>query len=129
MYRAITAMRSGYTLLRPVEPDVVALTPTLLRSARLDYAARREHGAHGYLESVVTRLRAGGAVVTTHVAASNAPAAILDALQHQPIDLIAMAPHGVEDTLRHRLWGAASQLMRRTPTPMLLYRPQLHDVR
>ena len=121
-------MGSDYTLLRSVEPDVAALTPALLRPARLDYAAGREHGAHDYLETVAARLRAGGATVTTHVAASSAPAAILDALRHQPIDLIAMVTHGVEDTLRHRLWGAASRLMRRTPTLMLLYRPQPHEV-
>lgn len=82
-------------------------------------------GANTYLEGVASGLRQGGLEVSTQAVQGKAPAlAIADLARELKADVIAMATHGYGGVRRTLLGSVADKLLRISPLPVLIVRPQ-----
>jgi nucleotide-binding universal stress UspA family protein len=105
------------------EVTLVSVVDAMLALAS---AAGEEGAAPAQLDHAADRLRARGLVVHTSVLADRRPAhAIVNFASQHSIDLIAMTTHG-RGALRRLFAGSvAEQVVRTSPTPVLMYRPPL----
>jgi nucleotide-binding universal stress UspA family protein len=117
-----------YTLVRAVEPHsfldgcAVMAEPGAIEKAR----EQRTAVAQTYLDGVAERLRIKGLCVHTQVVVGeSAAAAVLAVARDQNIDLVAIATHGRGGLTRLLLGSVADKIIRRTFTPVLVYRPTL----
>jgi len=84
----------------------------------------REENTVKYLEDVAKRLQAKKLNVKTAVLKGGAADAIVDYAKKNGVDLIAMATHGRSGVGRW-VWGStAEKVLRSTPTPILMIRPE-----
>ena len=120
--------RATYTLLHIVEPFVLPGYAPLAQAGQLDaqmtQAALAER--QRYLDDLAQRLRAGGRQVHTRTLLAASPAVgILDAVQAQNADLIALATHGRSGLARLLIGSVADKVRRGADMPVLLYGPQV----
>lgn len=120
------AMQAEYTLLRVVEPVMIArplpsnpavraLDDQLIDQLRVE--------AQTYLEQLALRLVAQGLKAQIEViVVPQAALAILEAAQQGGIDVIAMATHGRRGLARVLLGSVADKVLRGATAPVLLYR-------
>ena len=99
---------------------------TLLRvihSHSRDEAAFFEGQARTYLDRQVARLAAQGVTAEVNVVSGEPAASIVAAARELGADLIVMATHGHRE-VRHLLMGSVTEdVVRSSPTPVLLLRP------
>lgn len=114
---------ASIVLLRvPAEPiyDYLPPDPQLASELRRDV----ETGAQVYLDEVAARLAELGLSVTTKVAGGGPiHEAILDVAREHGVDLIAMSTHGRSGIARMVIGSVADQVVRHSPMPVLLIRP------
>src|SRR6516162_5446152 len=95
----------------------------LIYDDRVDRQIREQE--QGYLESVVTRLKAASPVPVTWALRDGAIAdGICEQITASSADLIVMTTHGRGPLTRFWLGSVADNLVRRAPVPVLLVRPQ-----
>lgn len=119
-------MQAEYTLLRVVKPVHFASFSASSQIDRLDREINRamETEATNYLSRVAQRLQRAKHQIRTQVRFAQNPAnAILEEVQNQGIDLIALATHGRRGWVRFTLGSVADKVLRGTVTPVLMYRP------
>lgn len=109
------------------------VVPPLLAYGRwgAEYAAyahhteRRAAAAAAYLDQVAARLARQDLPVGTRVVVHAQPAvAILEQIAAARIDLVAMATHGRGGVVRMMLGSVADKVLRGSPVPLLLLRPE-----
>lgn len=106
----------------PADPvyDYLTPDPQLANELRHDV----ETGAQVYLDEVATRLSELGLSVTTKVAwGGPIHETILDIARERGVDLIAMSTHGRSGIARMVIGSVADQVVRHSPVPVLLVRP------
>jgi nucleotide-binding universal stress UspA family protein len=109
------------TLLRVVEASP---PPTAGRSNRPRSPQPEQEAAREYLEKIAGRLRDEGVSVRTRVVvAPHAAPVILEEVQRQRGDFIALATHGRGGLRRMLLGSIADKVIRGASTPVLVYRP------
>ena len=82
-----------------------------------------------YLQELNENLTGEGYRVDFHVQSANSPAkAILAMAQLQPIDIIVMSTHGRGGFARWVYGSVAEKVMRHSPVPVLLVRPDPKDL-
>jgi nucleotide-binding universal stress UspA family protein len=121
------ARRSGAFLDLVRVHVVYAMQPTA--SSWLPYDAELEQESRqleqDYLDEVAGRVAAaGGTGVTRGVADGLSVDGILSRAHEQSADLIVMTTHGAGPISRAFLGSTADELVRRSPTPLLLIQPQ-----
>ncbi|MBI4334275.1 MAG: universal stress protein [Chloroflexi bacterium] len=83
----------------------------------------REEGAAGYLNEVAKKLEEKKLNVKTALLKGNPADSIVDYAKSNNVDLIAMATHGRSGISRW-VWGStAEKILRASPVPILLVRP------
>jgi nucleotide-binding universal stress UspA family protein len=126
--------QTQYTLLRvvkqmtppshdPASGKVSGLRDSLLKRLQaMDHQQSKE--AQDYLDGLAARLRAKSVTVQTRLAAHEQPAAaILDDVQKNAVDLIALATQGTGGIKRLFLGSVADKVVRGADTSVLVYRP------
>jgi nucleotide-binding universal stress UspA family protein len=119
--------QAEYTLLRAVEPFVLAGYAPLAQASRLDLKLTQEGLAEAqrYLDRVAERLRSAVRPSRTRALLTERPAvAILDEARRQDVDLIAMATHGRSGLARLLLGSVADKVLRGARVPVLMARPR-----
>jgi nucleotide-binding universal stress UspA family protein len=129
--RNIIAHNEGVevVLFRVCEPPVIlADYPADMRTEWEDHV--REETAHIqqqcrlYLDETERKLAGEGVKVTAAAGLGRAPEEIIDyAIQNQ-IDLIVMASHGRSGITRWAFGNTAERVLRSSPVPVLLVRPE-----
>lgn len=115
---------AGYTLLQVVAP-AIAGSPQTARQSELDAVTMRRESL-AYLELTAVRMRSRGLDVESRVILqSNTAAAIAEAAVHAKCDVIAMATHGRSGWSRVALGSIADKVLRTTPMPLLVLRPDM----
>lgn len=85
---------------------------------------RQQEAAEAYLRSVADRIGANGVATRTKVVMDENPApAILQEVE-AGINLVALATHGYGGLKRLWLGSVADKVLRGSPVPVLIYRPQ-----
>lgn len=115
-----------YTLLRvlkPAYPATLPAEPSLSDSVeKLHTEVTKE--ASKYLDTIATRLRAGGLRVLTRVAIADQPGvAILECAQ-PPIEMIAIETHGRGGLSRLLMGSVADKVIRGSKLPILICKPR-----
>lgn len=101
----------------------IVLLRVLAEPVHPDAYLESENEALSYLVSVAAPLRKMGLTVRTEIKTGSAPAVILNEAEALDVGLVAMATHG-ETAVRDMLFGSvAMEVLRHTPTPLLLIRP------
>lgn len=121
---AAIATRTGAALrlVRVWEPPYHFVTE--LAPPELTEPSEDERLAAAYLDQVAERLRTSGALqVATAVLNGTVPTAILDNVTSASADLIVMTTHGRTGFSRAWLGSVADALVRETPVPLLLRKP------
>ena len=80
--------------------------------------------ARAYLDAVCSRLRAQGLTVNTLLRYGPPAATVVDAAREQQADLLILGSSVREGLARLRPGSIADQIVRRTPCPVLLVRPE-----
>lgn len=93
-----------------------------------DDIVRIREQADGYLEDTAERLRSDGLTVDTHVSEGETAApTIAAAAEEVKADLIALATHGYGGLKRAVLGSVADKVLRSSPLPLLVLRPEPGD--
>jgi nucleotide-binding universal stress UspA family protein len=128
-------MGSRFTLLRAIRPvlrpdywpdggTLEGMTDTLLERARA-HEKQLHDEAQRYLDGVAEHVRGRGLPVETHVLVGDQPAAaILREAKGHGADLIALETHGRRGLARLLLGSVADKVVRGSPVPVLVHRPQ-----
>jgi nucleotide-binding universal stress UspA family protein len=120
-------MNADYTLLRVVCPPLFTVyDPAAVAVSPVDQTSLEEERtqAQAYLDQVAQRLRARSLPVCTQVLVGMQPhQAILEEVQAQGVDLIALATHGRKGLTRLLLGSIADKLVRGAGVPVLVHRP------
>jgi nucleotide-binding universal stress UspA family protein len=122
-----TVTGAAYTLLYTVEPYRFEGTDPASYMPRLDNAslAREQTEAQDYLNGIALLMRYEGFEVETQVCVTqDAPSTIQQAALQHASDVIAMTTHGPGGLSRLPLGSVAVQVLRDSPVPVLLSRPQ-----
>ena len=121
-------MVADYVLVRvvdPLEPAGRDAQGFLISGLAPEGLQRLQEEAAAYLERTAEHLRARSLQVFTRVLInSQAAEAILQEAGTPPIDLIALETHGRGGLARLLLGSVADKVVRGTPTPVLVHRPQ-----
>jgi nucleotide-binding universal stress UspA family protein len=143
MYRSIVVPLDGSALAEqalPLASTIAARTGAALRLVRvweppyhfvtelappeLTEPSDDERAAAAYLDLVAERLRTSSALqVATAVLNGTVPTAILDTVTGASADLIVMTTHGRTGFSRAWLGSVADAVVRETPVPLLLQKP------
>ncbi|MBI4521160.1 MAG: universal stress protein [Gemmatimonadetes bacterium] len=116
-YTLLRGMPIPYQIGSPYVPHDVKINVEKLEKARRDTLA--------YLAGVADPLRRQGLKVETEFFLGVYPASgILEFAEKQGIDLIAMATHGRGGVIRLVLGSVADKVLRGSPVPLLVYRPE-----
>jgi nucleotide-binding universal stress UspA family protein len=119
----VRATGADLTLLHVVS-STATMGPRLFPILPDDIVSAMEK-ADGYLEDVAERMRAQGLEVHVQVAEHEKPAhAIVEVAQKIGVDLIAMATHGYGGFRRALLGSVADKVLRSSPLPLLMVRPE-----
>lgn len=114
-------------LLAVVEPAIGTMDPVLPFPSAIDpgVVESQRHEAQVRLDAVAAPLREGGLGVETRVAiAIGVAAAILEVLERDGVDMIAMSTHG-EGGLRRAFVGSVTdKVIRGAQKPVLAWRPR-----
>lgn len=111
-----------HVILQPQGAPMLAAEASELTS---DIENRALTSAVEYLESKAAVLRATGLTVNLHTAQSNSvPQAILDAIRTENADTVVMSTHGHTGLGRWMFGSVAERVVRHSPVPVLLVRPQ-----
>lgn len=108
-------------LLQVVEPPSYAYAseyPYLTFDVDAELAEARK-----YLEMVAAELRAGGLVVSVHVASGSPASMIASVARDRGADIIAMATHGRGGLARLVMGSVATGTVQRSSVPVLVVRP------
>ena len=118
------ARRSGASLhVVLVHTAFVYVESGLIYDHRVDRQLREQE--HGYLESVVKRLKAASPIPVTWALRDGLIAdGICEQVTASSVDLIVMTTHGRGPLSRFWLGSVADNLVRRATVPVLLVRPQ-----
>jgi nucleotide-binding universal stress UspA family protein len=122
-----TVMEAAYTLLYTVEPyRFEGGDPASYRSRLGNAAIAHEQAeAQDYLDGIALLMRHEGLEVETQVCVTHdAPSTIRQAALQYASDVIAMTTHGRGGLSRLLLGSVAVQVLRDSPVPVLLSRPQ-----
>lgn len=107
----------------PAEPVYDYLVPDPGLSAEMRHDI--ETGAQVYLEEIAAELRSMGIAVSTAVVwGGPIQETLLDVAREQKADLIAMSTHGRSGIARMVIGSVADQIVRHSPVPVLLVRPE-----
>jgi nucleotide-binding universal stress UspA family protein len=124
-------MQADYTLLRVVEPVIVAdarLGGNAASGLDLSLLLALQSGAHAYLERVAERLRSSEVLAQTRVVTNRwAAGAILEEAGAHAMTLIALATRGRRGLGRLLLGSVADKVLRGAPGPVLLRRSVEHS--
>lgn len=119
-------LQAHITLLHVVEPNyhtVDTATPYPLEQDATVTEVRRSD-AQRRLDDVTNRLRARGLSAAARVIiAPNAAAAVLQTLENQKYDVVAMTTHGIGGMRRLFLGSVADKVVRSAGKPVLILRP------
>lgn len=126
-------MQADYRLLRVVEPPMPMGFPHTESTTRLeeqllnDWKTEAQTYLQGVAERLQTRVKEQGQSplsIQTRIVVDRSPAnAIIEEVNRQGIDLIAMATHGYGGLTRVVMGSVADKLLRGAPVPVLLRRP------
>lgn len=99
----------------------------------LDYITGADHATstrvlNQYLQQVASRLPSETATVDWEVRFGSVASEIIEAAQERGARLIAMATHSRSGAERLLLGSDAERVVNRAPMPVLLVRPELHDL-
>lgn len=122
-----TVTGAAYTLLYTVESCRFASGDPASSMPRLDNAsiAHEQTEAQDYLDGIALLMRYEGLEVETQVCVTHdAPSTIRQAAVQHASDVIAMTTHGRGGFSRLLLGSVAVQVLRDSPVPVLLSRPQ-----
>jgi nucleotide-binding universal stress UspA family protein len=122
-----TVTGAAYTLLYTVESCRFVSGAPASSMPRLDNAsiAQEQTEAQDYLNGIALLMRYEGLEVETQVCVTHdAPNTIRQAALQQASDVIAMTTHGRGGFSRLLLGSVARQVLRDSPVPVLLSRPQ-----
>lgn len=119
-------MQAEYMLLNVVkQPNVDSFSWPLMDYWDMETQREMETQATNYLSRVAERLQSAERQIGTRVLfAQNPASAILEAAQHDAIDLIALATHGRSGWARLTLGSVADKVLRGSRVPVLIYRPR-----
>lgn len=125
-------MQADFVLLQSIAPVLITAGPALPWGINMGpvqteqfqaLQAENEAKAQAYLHTIAERLRSQSLHVETQVTVCEQPAtAILDGVQQQAIDLIALETHGRHGLERMFLGSVADKIIRGATTPVLLHR-------
>ncbi|MEN8374039.1 MAG: universal stress protein [Gemmatimonadota bacterium] len=123
------AFEAGIVLMRAVATPYIVGSPYMPQGTRM-YAEERERRlatANDYLQNIETRIEAPGAVRSI-VAETEAAHAIPAVAEEEGADLVVMATHGRGALLRTIVGSVADKVMRTSPVPVLLVRPERQEL-
>jgi len=107
----------------PDVPEAEREARSLFHQVQVLQAHLRET-AERYLEGIAEPLRARGIKVRTHVITEDQPAeAILQEIDMQHADLVALETHGRSGLARLFLGSTTERVIQRSPVPVLVHRP------
>ncbi|MEX2468030.1 MAG: universal stress protein [Gemmatimonadota bacterium] len=90
-----------------------------------DDIVRIRDQADAYLQKVAAQLSADGLTVDTHLAEGDTPPSVITAIAKEVgADLIALATHGYGGMKRAVLGSVADKVLRSSPLPLLVLRPE-----
>jgi nucleotide-binding universal stress UspA family protein len=121
-----TILQAHVTLFHVVEPNYHAVEPAMPYPLEQDATITevRRADAQRRLDDIADRLRARGLCAAALVMiGSNAAAGVLEALQNQKYDVVAMTTHGVGGMRRLFLGNVADKIIRSASKPVLVLRP------
>jgi len=119
-------LQAHVTLLHVVEPNYHAVEPAMPYPLEQDATITevRRADAQRRLDDIADRLRARGLGASGRVIIGpSAAAAVLDALENQKYDVVAVTTHGVGGMRRLFLGNVADKVIRSASKPVLILRP------
>ncbi len=119
-------LQAHVTLLHVVEPNYYAVEPAMPYPLEQDATITevRRADAQRRLDDIADRLRARGLCASGRVMIGpSAAAGVLDALENQKYDLVAMTTHGAGGMRRLFLGSVADKVIRSASKPVLILRP------
>jgi nucleotide-binding universal stress UspA family protein len=126
MYRRIMVPLDGSDLAQSALPHALELGRALSATVLLFYVRDPRSGsveaARRYLAFVRDQQAVPGVTVDILVGEGPVAAAIIDAAQHEQVDLIVMATHGRSGMQRVVYGSVAEQVLRSSTKPILLVR-------
>ena len=121
-----------YLLVSVVEPPVpmMDMAPATALPDLAAIEAQLVKAAEAYLSRVVDRLRNKGRRASAHVVtAPRIPEALLEQAKRLDANLIAIATHGAGGLKRFALGSVTDKVVRGSPCPVLVFRPQPGSVK
>jgi nucleotide-binding universal stress UspA family protein len=115
-----------YLLLHVLSP-VPIIPPPEAEPIVVPAREEREAAAQEFLDGMASPLKARGIPVRIEVAIDPPAHAILDVVERDGIDLVAMATHGFRGVKRLLLGSVADKVLRSARSPVLLERPPETD--